>query len=142
LRPIVVDSSVAMKWFTPEDLSERAQRLLDGNYQLLAPDLLIPECGNILWKKISRNELTPEEGRAILQALVRAPMRIIGSQALVEAALEIATAFRRTVYDGLYVALAVARDCVLVTADDRLARALATGPLAANVRSLGEWDAV
>jgi predicted nucleic acid-binding protein len=131
-----------MKWFVPEVLSEEALRLLDGNHELLAPDLLIPECGNVLWKRISRNELRAGEGREILQALGRAPVRIVESQALVEAALEIATAFRRTVYDALYVALAVARDCVLVTGDDRLARALATGPLRPNVRSLEHWDRI
>ena len=142
MTPIVVDSSVAMKWFVPEVFSERALRFLDGNQELLAPDLLIPECGNVLWKRISRSELTADEGREILQALAGAPVRIVGSQALVEPALEIATAFRRTVYDALYVALAVIQGCVLVTADDRLARALGSGPLGANIRSLREWDGV
>lgn len=142
MTPVVVDSSVAMKWFVPEVLSDRAARLLDGSFELFAPDLLIPECGNVLWKKISRDELRAEEGREILQALGRVPMRIVGSPALVEAALEIATTCRRTVYDGMYVALAVARGCALVTADDRLARALAAGPLAPNIRRLGEWDAI
>lgn len=142
MTPVVVDSSVAMKWFVPEVLSDRALRLLDGNFELLAPDLLIPECGNVLWKKISRDQLGAEEGRAILHALGRAPIRIVGSPALIEAALEIAMVFRRSVYDALYVALAVARECVLVTADERLARALVAGPLGPNVRSLGDWDEV
>jgi predicted nucleic acid-binding protein len=141
LTPVVVDSSVAVKWFIPELLSERALRLLDGTFELLAPDLLIPECGNVLWKKISRNELNPEDGRVALQGLLRAPVKLVGSQALAEAALEVAIAFRRTVYDGMYVALAAARGCVLVTADDRLVRGLAGGPLAGSVRALREWVA-
>jgi predicted nucleic acid-binding protein len=141
VTPVVVDSSVAIKWFVPEVLSEEATRLLDGSFELLAPDLLIAECGNVLWKKVTRNELGPEDGRAILQGLIRAPVRMVGSQALAEAALEVAIAFRRSVYDGMYVALAAAHDCVLVTADDRLARALAGGPLGGNVRALSEWAA-
>jgi len=140
LTPIVVDSSVAMKWFVPEAFSDRAVRFLSGDYELLAPDLLIPECGNVLWKRIARNELAADEGRDILKALGRAPVKIVGSQLLVEPALEIATAFKRTVYDALYVALAVTRGCLFVTADDRLAGALAMGPLRSSVRALAEWD--
>jgi predicted nucleic acid-binding protein len=142
LTPVVVDSSVALKWFVPEVLSDRAASLLDGRYELVAPDLLIPECGNVLWKKITRGEITIEDGRAILQALGRAPIRIVPSGELVEGALEIASAFRRSVYDGLFVALAVAGDCALVTADTRLVAALRGGPLAAHVRALGEWPSL
>ena len=80
--------------------------------------------------------ITPREARAIVKGLLRVPISITPSSQLVEAALEIATAYRRTVYDCLYVALAVARDCALVTADERLAGALAGGPLRAHVTSL------
>lgn len=136
MTALVVDSSVAVKWFIPETLSDEAVRLLDGSFELLAPDLLFAECGNVLWKKISRAEIGIDEGKDIIQALGRVPLRVIGSARLLETALEIATTFRRTVYDGLYVALAVARDCTFVTADDRLVRGLAGGPLARHVRRL------
>ena len=76
----------------------------------------------------------------ILNALGRAPLRIVGSPGLLEAALEIAVAFQRSVYDSLYVALALARGCVLITADHRLAKALAAGPLGSSIQSLGEWE--
>jgi predicted nucleic acid-binding protein len=139
VTPVVVDSSVALKWFVPEVLSDQASSLLDGRYELLAPDLLIPECGNVLWKKISHGQLTIEDGRTILQALVRAPIRIVPSAGLVDGALEIASAYRRSVSDGVFVALAVAGDCEMVTADRRLVAALRGGPLAAQVRALDEW---
>jgi predicted nucleic acid-binding protein len=45
--------------------------------------------------------------------------------ALLEAAFAIANAFQRTVYDSLYVALAISSKAQLLTADERLARALA-----------------
>ena len=136
MTALVVDSSVAVKWFVPEVLSDQAVRLLDGSFELLAPDLLFPECGNVLWKKISRAEIGIEEARDIVHALGRVPMRVVESGRLLEAALEIATTFRRTVYDSLYVALAVARDCAFVTTDDRLVTALSGGPLARHVRGL------
>ena len=45
----VVDASVAAKWLVPEADSPLAEALLDDD--LLAPDLLFAEVGNILWNK-------------------------------------------------------------------------------------------
>jgi hypothetical protein len=50
---------------------------------------------------------------------------------LLEAAFEIATRTGRTVYDSLYVALAVQSGCRLITADERLYNTLEGGPLGA-----------
>jgi predicted nucleic acid-binding protein len=55
MEPVVVDSSVAMKWFVPENHSADARRILTG-YQageltFLAPDLIYVEVGNVVWKK-------------------------------------------------------------------------------------------
>jgi len=138
---VVVDSSVALKWFVPEALSDRAASLLDGDLQLAAPDLLYTEAANVLWKKVGRGELQKEEARDVLSALARTPLAITASHALLEAALEIALAHDRTVYDSLYVALAVAHDSVLVTADARLVNALSKGPLSAHVRALSTYGA-
>lgn len=139
MTPVVVDSSVAVKWFVPETLSEAASRLLDGSFELWAPDLLVAEVGNTLWKKVARAELAVEEARAVLAAFAQVPLTLVSSKGLIEAALEIAAAYRRTVYDSLYLALAVACDCVLVTADDRLVNALAAGPLADRARPLSSF---
>lgn len=136
MTPVVVDSSVALKWFIPEEGADKAATLLDGSFLLLAPDLLVSEVGNALWKKIGRAEITAIEARTVLSALARVPIEIVPASSLVEAALEIAVAHRRTVYDALYVALAVARTCVFVTADERLANALAAGALKDHVRAL------
>lgn len=136
MTAIVVDASVAMKWLVPEDLSEEAVRLLDGSFDLLAPDLLFPECGNVLWKKVIRGELSAAEAQPILAELARAPLLVVPSRPLLEVALPIALDTRRTVYDALYLAVAVLKDCALVTADERFARALEGGPLAKHVRAL------
>jgi len=139
LTTVVVDSSVAVKWFLPEVLAEPASRLLDDSYELLAPDLLISELGNVLWKKIGRHEIEAGDAKEILAALRRVPLEMVVATDLIEAALEIAVTHARTVYDSLYVALAVGRNCALVTADDRLVHAFAAGPLAAHVRPLSAF---
>ncbi len=74
----------------------------------------------------------------MLSGISKVPLAVTPSRDLMEAALEIALAHGRTVYDAIYVALAVARDCALVTADERLVRALGGGPLARHVKSLAE----
>jgi predicted nucleic acid-binding protein len=52
---LVVDASVAIKWFVAEPLSIEARRILDdyqaGTLSLVAPDLINAEFGNIVWKK-------------------------------------------------------------------------------------------
>ncbi len=133
----VVDASVAAKWFVPEDLSDEASRLLRDDHELCCPDLLHPELGNIVWKKTRGGEITSSEARSILRALERVPLAVFPSRALLEAALDLALATRRSVYDSLYLALALALECRLVTADRRFANALAGGPLSASVVWLG-----
>ena len=86
-------------------------------------------------------ELTADEGRQIVAALRDAPVEITASAGLIAPAYEIAGRTGRTVYDALYVALAVARDCLFVTGDARLAAALAGGPLGSHVRTIDAWDA-
>ena len=130
---VVVDASVAIKWFLPELHDDAALRLLRAEHRLVAPDLLFPEVGNVLWKRVRRREATASEAGAVLDALVAVPLEVHASQPMMPVAFEIACATGRTVYDSLYVALAVLLDCRRVTADERLYNALKDGPLGAHI---------
>lgn len=129
-RVTVVDASVAVKWYVPEPESALAAALLAEGSVFLAPDLIVAEFGNALWKKtraaeVRPRELSPREAKTIVDAFVAAPpVRIEPSGPLVAVALDIAVEFGRTVYDALYLALAVVEDCLLVTADAALVGAL------------------
>lgn len=120
----VVDASVAVKWLVPEIHSAAAARLLAEDREILAPDLLWSECGNTLWKKWRRQELSADEVGELLQDLRRFPLQIFSSDALYEPAWKIASRLERSFYDSFYIALAAARSCPLVTADLRLYNAL------------------
>jgi predicted nucleic acid-binding protein len=133
----VVDANVVAKWFVPERLSEEAVRLLDDRHELASPDLLWPELGNVLWKKARAGELTEQETARIIRALDQFPVTVFPSRLVLEGALEIALVTGRSVYDSVYVALAVALECRLVTADERLVNAFAVGPLAPHVLWVG-----
>jgi predicted nucleic acid-binding protein len=120
----VVDASVVVKWFVDEVHAEAARRLLADEYAFSAPDLLWPECGNILWKKVQRGELTTQEARLIREGLELQPLHIAPCRLLLEPALEIALDTGRTVYDSCYLALAMLTESPLVTADQCLFKAL------------------
>jgi predicted nucleic acid-binding protein len=121
----VIDASVAIKWVITEDGTEAANRLRWSGTALHAPDLLVPEAGNILWKKIQRHELTKTEAELACGILRLAKIEIhaMGSQALL--ALEMAVELEHPVYDTTYLALARTLAMPMVTADRRLVNKLA-----------------
>jgi len=122
----IIDCSVAVKWYVPETHSQAAVALLDESHELHAPELLLAEFGNTLWKKRRRGELTEAEVRSILQAFWMVPLEIHSLDTLVEGAVELALQTERTVYDSLYVALALLLDGPVVTADESLITGLQT----------------
>lgn len=128
----VVDSSVAAKWFLPakgEPLTDEALDLLrrytKGQVRFIVPDLFWAEFTNILWKVARQGRWTKAAAGAAIGAMKEWNLPTVPSLPLLEDAFTIASAFDRTVYDCLYVALAVNSNAQLVTADERLAHALA-----------------
>ena len=126
----VVDASVVIAWFVPERYSEAAARLFREEHTLSAPDLLVAEIGNALWKKVRRREIAGVEGMQILTSVTGPAIELHRSVPLVSLAFRIATETGATLYDSLYVSLAVPQDSVLVTADRGLIKSLGAGFLA------------
>jgi len=126
----IVDASIAVKWYVPEIHTEAAARLLDPAHELHAPDLILPEFGSIIWKKIRRGEITVHKGCEIIGAFLAVPVLKHPATVLLESAFETAHGTAQTVYDCTYLALAVALECQMVTADEKFYRALKAGSLA------------
>jgi predicted nucleic acid-binding protein len=137
MTSLVVDASVAAKWFLPEADAAAALRLLNGRHRLAAPDLIRAEVGNVVWKLHGRDVLSAAEASEIIEDFLAMPLEIHDSGFLVASALEIAMATRRTVYDSLYLALAIELDATVITADEHCLNALKAGPFARFVRPLG-----
>jgi predicted nucleic acid-binding protein len=129
---IVLDASVAAKWFLPakgETLTAEAfdllRRYTGGEVVFVVPDLFWAELANLLSKAVRRGRCTKASADAALASLRERRLPTVPSLALLDLASGIAAAFDRTVYDAIYVALAVDSKAQFVTADERLAYALA-----------------
>lgn len=117
----VVDASVAVKWVVEETDSNPARSLAGASLE--APDLLLVECANILWKKVRIGDLTRQDARGCLDVLVQAPVNFTADRELLAPAMDISFELRHPIYDCLYLALAIRREIPLVTADERLTNA-------------------
>lgn len=125
---IVVESSVVIKWFVTEPLSDASRRVLDGYqsgaFTLMAPDLLAAEIGNIVWKKYRFQGLAKEYAEQIITAFRELNIELTSNTELLVETLRIAMTHERTLYDSLYIALSERENCVYITADQRLVNAM------------------
>jgi predicted nucleic acid-binding protein len=128
----VIDASVAAKWILPasgETLTREALELLKGyaagDVRFVVPDLFWAELANVLWKAVRQGRVRVASAESGLRGMRDRNFPTVSSHSLLVEAFAIATAFDRAVYDSLYVALAVTSKSQMVTADERLANALA-----------------
>lgn len=121
---LVVDASVAIKWLIDEIQSAQAVAVLER--QLAAPDLLIPECANILWKKVARGELFADEARLAAATLEQLEIDIYPMRSLLVRTTGLALALDHPAYNCVYLALAEHLGWPLCTADRKLVTAHAT----------------
>lgn len=131
---MVIDASVAVKWFLPEQDSENAL-LLAANHQLRAPPLLMAEVGNAIWKKLRHGELIEKLDAFARHADLGQVVEIVEGRTseLAVRALELALMLDHAIYDCVYLALAEADDDVLITADVKFLRKVEATHLARYV---------
>lgn len=132
---VVVDASVALKWFLTEDDSDRAERLM-ATRDLLAPSLILSEVGNGLWSKRIASSIDLELAQDMMAKLPRLFREIVPIEQLMSPAIEIAYELEHPIYDCLYLAVARERGLLLVTADQRFITKVAGSALAASVTPL------
>jgi predicted nucleic acid-binding protein len=135
---LVVDASVALKWYVVEQNTPMAWAVREGGDVLIAPDLVVPEVCNGAWKAWRRGELEPEQRQRIARHIAQAYDRLMPSSPLAERALAIAGTLDHPVYDCFYLALAEMEGGQLVTADRQLRNKTAGTQLAGLIRLLGE----
>lgn len=133
---MIVDTSVAVKWFVVEDGRDAAVEVLTSDVPLLAPDLILVETASALRRKVAEGRLPGAGAMAALDELADGPVDLVPTPPLVRRAVELADRTGISVYDACFVALADRRGVSLVTADERLARSVRLGGLDVEVRTL------
>ena len=116
-----VDASVVVKWFVAEPMGDEARLVLDHRVQLHAPELVLAEFANTIWKKARRKQI-PDPG-PYLGELAELPSIITlhPISHLAERAAQISFELDHPLYDCLYLACAELTDSDLITADRRFA---------------------
>jgi predicted nucleic acid-binding protein len=123
---LVVDCSVAAKWILPEPGRASARRLLDryvsGDVVLIAPEILLFEFASLVSKHHRRNQISATEAdEAFVQMTLWSP-RLFDTRPQLYPALRLSLEYRLSLWDCLYLALALEHDCPMITADERLFR--------------------
>lgn len=118
---LVVDASVAVKWFVRELEHEEAFALSRLEAELAAPDRLLLEVANVLHRKVRKSEITPEQARLAVSQLPDPIEMIVPSVILLRDAYDLAEQIGHAVYDCAYLACALHLNATLITADRRFA---------------------
>jgi predicted nucleic acid-binding protein len=129
----VLDASVAVKWYLFEDHSEDARALLNAATEFSVPDFFYAEVANVFWKRLRRNEITRGDAASYYRLLEEVPLAVHDSKALAADALALAADNTATVYDHLYLSLALRDGRPLVTADRVFYEMVVEGPHAPSI---------
>jgi predicted nucleic acid-binding protein len=113
----LIDTSVVVKWFVAEEKQDAAEALIGT--ALIAPDLLMIEVSNAMWKKWRKHEIDVAQA-AVAQSLVSTFVELVPSRPFAESALAIAIELEHPVYDCFYLAMCEAMAHRMITADKRL----------------------
>jgi predicted nucleic acid-binding protein len=133
----VLDASVALKWYVPEDDADLAEDILRSGQQLIAPQIVVAEVTNASWRLVRRGQLDPKQYHRIAASVARPFAMLAPLTALLPRAAAIALELDHPIYDCFYLALSEARTAPLIT-DDRklLAKLQAT---TCQVQALQSW---
>ena len=121
---LVVDASVAAKWYLEEQESEQARMLVSDRFDLHAPLFLRVEMDNILLKWMRRGEIRRNHAEKIRLSLRTLPIQWHSNPDVTEKAFEWAVLLNRSIYDSIYLALGAHLSAPVVSADDRLRNAV------------------
>ncbi|MBN2847384.1 MAG: type II toxin-antitoxin system VapC family toxin [Coriobacteriia bacterium] len=116
----VIDASVTAKCVLPEQGSDHAANLVAAVPLLLAPEIMVSEGANAVWKARHRRSISDADALDALGTLLAMPVLTLPLEPLTPLAFDLALKHDHPIYDCYYLAAAIANDCPLATADKRL----------------------
>jgi len=122
MKKYVIDTSVAVKWFSLEEDTQAALELRDRLYRrectILAPDLLLYELANAL--RFNPRFTNDDVKAAVGSVIDLGPEFVPADSEMLRQAVDLAVRFNTTVYDACFLALADLRGLPLLSADVKL----------------------
>jgi predicted nucleic acid-binding protein len=115
----VLDASVLAALYVDDPATEQSESALarvEGD-ELHAPDFVMLEVANVLWKRVRREELRPQDAMTAVADLSAAAIQFHPIGSLVAQSLALALSHRFTAYDATYVALATRVGGIVITND-------------------------
>ena len=118
----VIDASVTMPWFFPDEATTFTEELLDslGNQELWVPTLWVLECTNVLQSAQRRRRIDATRRAEVAGQLSELPVRLDPQMPDFVGLDRLASTHGLSAYDAAYLELALRRSLVLVSLDDRL----------------------
>jgi predicted nucleic acid-binding protein len=122
---IIIDANVAAALLLDLAYSNAARAAVTGAERIIAPDIVVHEFANALWKLVAAGKTTDAFAHQALVGLDALVSDLVAGRTIAHDALRIAIELGHPVYDCFYLALAHDRNAPLLTADRRLAARLA-----------------
>ena len=127
MTTFVLDCSLAMAWVFPDEATETTDRLLDAltDGRAFVPALWPVEVANVLLVATRRRRIAETDWPRIRRNLDALPIRIdpASTSRIWDEVLELAHAHHLSVYDSMYLELAIRMQLPLATLDGALAAA-------------------
>lgn len=122
---IIIDSSVALKWFFPEEeysseALEIKKYFTEKEIVISVPILFFYEVGNVLKSSVKSSIIDSGEARISYEKFTYAEFIMYSSKELFKDAFEKADSFDITFYDASYLVLAEYLKIPFYTADEKL----------------------
>ena len=138
---LVVDASIAIKWFVEEERRHFARRLLGEDVTRAAPALILTEVANALRKKVASNEVTADQARAALAALPDCFSNLIASEAILATAFEMSLELNHFLGDCVYLACAQLVGGQMITDDRKFLERVSATKYSGLIVGLEAWAA-
>ena len=125
MKTFVIDTSALIRLYIPDGLiPQDLERIIDSAWRtetaLLVPELVMAETGQVLLKKEKAGYLNVEEVDEIMTAILELPLEVVGHREIISDALTMARNYQLTVYDAIFLVLALNNHAELITADRQL----------------------
>jgi predicted nucleic acid-binding protein len=139
VNKVIIDASVAVKWFVNEARHDLARRLLEAEVDHCMPDLGLIEVANAFRNKVRNGEMSAAQAQDAMENLPDLLAAVLPSGALVRRAFQLGVTLNHPVADCVYIALAESVGGLLITDDRKLISKAASVQPALQVRALADF---